>query len=118
MGRALFPADVVAFMQAAQPELWAQLSAQLGDELRPLIIEHLVRELDLKGTLTVLRRGFRFQGKTLRLAQFRPAHGLNPDAMALFDLNRLTVTRQVLCHPGKRDTIDMLFALNGLPVAT
>ncbi len=115
---ALFPDDTIAFMQEAQPKLWAQLSAQLGDQLKPLIIEHLVRELDLKGTLTVLRRGFRFQGKTLQVAQFRPAHGLNPEAIALFDLNRLTVTRQILCHPGKRDTIDMLFALNGLPVAT
>jgi type I restriction enzyme R subunit len=116
--RALFPADAVSFMQAAQPRLWNQLATQLGDQLRPLVLEHLVRELDLKGTLTVLRRGFRFQGKTLRVAQFRPAHGLNPDAMALFDLNRLTVTRQVLCHPGKQDTVDMVLALNGLPVAT
>ena len=115
---ALFPDYAMAFMQAAQPELWAQLAAQLGDQLRPLIVEHLARELDLKGTLTVLRRGFRFHGKTLRLAQFRPAHGLNPDTVGLFDLNELTVTRQVGCHPGKGDTIDMLFALNGLPIAT
>ena len=30
----------------------------------------------------------------------------------------LTVTRQVPCHPGKHDTVDLLFAVNGLPVAT
>ena len=38
--------------------------------------------------------------------------------MARFGLNELTATRQVRCHPGKNDTIDMLFALNGVPVAT
>ena len=38
--------------------------------------------------------------------------------LELFAKNRLTVTRQVPCHPGKHDTVDMVFAVNGLPVAT
>ena len=116
--RGLFPARVVAFMQAAQPDLWAQLVGLNGDLLEKLVVEQLVRELDLKGTLDVLRHGLRFQGKVLRLANFRPAHGLNPDAVERFELNELTVTRQVRCHPGKSDTVDMVFALNGVPVAT
>ena len=37
----------------------------------------LVKELDLKGSLHVLRHGFKFYGKTFRLAYFKPAHGLN-----------------------------------------
>jgi type I restriction enzyme, R subunit len=32
--------------------------------------------------------------------------------------NSLTITRQVRCHPGKHDTVDLLLAVNGLPVAT
>ena len=44
--------------------------------------------------------------------------GSIPEAVAQFDLNELTVTRQVRCHPGKGDTVDLLFALNGVPVAT
>ena len=38
--------------------------------------------------------------------------------LALYAKNRLTITRQVLCQPGKHDTVDLLFAVNGLPVAT
>ncbi len=30
-----------------------------------------------KGSLHVLRHGFKFYGKTFRLAYFKPAHGLN-----------------------------------------
>ena len=45
-------------------------------------------------------------------------HGLNPDALARFERNELTVTRQTPCHPGKGDTLDLVFALNGVPVAT
>ena len=82
------------------------------------ILERIGKELDLKGTLEVLRHGLKFVGKTFRLAYFKPAHGLNPDALAQFEANELTVTRQARCHPGKNHTIDLLFALNGLPIAT
>ena len=66
-----------------------------------------------------MRHGFKFlREKLFRLAAFKPAHGLNDEVLWLYQKNRLTVTRQVLCHPGKRDTSDLVFALNGLPVAT
>ena len=45
------------------------------------VADQLVKQLDIKGTLGVLRQGFKFQGKTLRLAFFKPAHSLNPDAV-------------------------------------
>jgi type I restriction enzyme R subunit len=66
----------------------------------------------------VLRHGFKFYGKTFRLAYFKPAHGLNEEVQALYAKNCLTVTRQVPCHPGKHETVDLLLAVNGLPVAT
>jgi len=115
---ALFPARVLAFLQETQPALWAEMEALHGAGLDPLLLTTLVKELDLKGTLHVLRHGFKFYGKTLRLAHFRPAHGLNEAVLALYAQNRLTVTRQVLCHPGRQDTVDFVFAVNGLPVAT
>ena len=49
---------------------------------------------------------------------FKPAHGANFETIALFAKNRLTVTRQVPCHPGDNRTLDMVLAVNGLPVAT
>ena len=118
VNRALFPARVIAFLRSTQPKLWEQAEASQGAELEPRLLERLCKELDLKGTLEVLRHGFKFVGKTFRLAFFKPAHGLNPDALALFGANELTVTRQARCHPGKNDTVDLLFALNGVPVAT
>ena len=116
--RALFPARVVAFLRAAQPELWGQLASQHGASLDAMVLDQLVKQLEIKGTLGVLRQGFKFQGKTLQVAYFKPANKLNPDAVAQFDLNELTVTRQIRCHPGKADTVDMVVALNGVPVAT
>jgi type I restriction enzyme R subunit len=116
--RALFPAGVIAFLQDSQSKLWAQMHALHGAGLEPLILNTLVKELELKGMLHVLRHGFKFYGKTFRMAYFKPAHGLNDEVLALYAKNQLTVTRQAPCHPGRHDAVDLLFAVNGLPVAT
>ncbi len=84
-----------------------------------MLLDTLVKELDIKGGyLHVLRHGFKFYGKLFRLAYFKPAHALSPDVLALYGHNQLTVTRQVPCHPGDHGTVDMVLAVNGLPVAT
>lgn len=116
--RALFPAEICRFLEKTQPHLWSAMRALHGDGLEKLLVNTLVKELDLKGTLHILRHGFKFYGKTFRLAYFKPAHGLADEVLALYRRNHPTITRQVLCHPGKHDTVDLLFSLNGLPVAT
>jgi type I restriction enzyme, R subunit len=116
--QALFPARIFALLQDTQPKLWDEMQKLHGAGLEHLLIATLVKELDVKGTLHILRHGFKFYGKTFRLAYFKPAHGLSYEVLELFRKNRLTVTRQVPCHPGKQDTVDMVFAVNGLPVAT
>lgn len=115
---ALFPEQVTTFLQDTQPDLWQKMVELHGDELAPMLIATLVKELNFKGTLHVLRHGFKFYGKLFRLAYFKPAHGLNDEILALYAKNRITVTRQVPCHPHNNDTVDLLFALNGVPVAT
>src|SRR5437016_10561352 len=69
--RALFPAQVHAFLEATQPRLWGELRKLHGDGLEALLISTLVKELDLKGALHILRHGFKFYGKTFHLAYFQ-----------------------------------------------
>lgn len=116
--RALFPDRVVAFLRDMHPKLWAKMDDSRSQNMEHLLIEELVKELDNKGTLYVLRHGFRFHGQTFHLAWFKPSHGLNPESLTRYERNELTVTRQVPCHPGKADTLDLVFAVNGVPVAT
>jgi len=115
---ALFPKRVTSFLADSQPRLWAQMQKLHGSGLEDMVIKALVKELSLKGMLHCLRQGFKFYGKTFKLAYFKPAHGLNYEVLELYAKNRLTITRQVPCHPGKNDTVDMLLAVNGLPIAT
>ena len=84
-----------------------------------MVVDQLVKQLDSERErfmccVTVSSS----RARRCRLRFFEPANKLNPDAVARFGLNELTVTRQVQCHPGKGDTVDLLFALNGVPVAT
>lgn len=116
--RALFPAQVFAFIADTQPKLWGEMRALHAAGLEALLVTTLVKELDTKGSLDVLRHGFKFYGKTFRLAYFKPAHGANWELLALVGKNRLTLTRQVPCHPSDNRTLDMVLAVNGLPVAT
>ena len=116
--RALFPERILDFIQATQSHLWRDMASLQGDKLKPMLLDALGKELDIKGSLHVLRHGFKFYGKLFRLAYFKPAHALSPDVLALYAQNQLTVTRQVPCHPGDHSTVDMVLAVNGLPVAT
>ncbi|MFY8042509.1 MAG: type I restriction endonuclease subunit R, partial [Rhodoferax sp.] len=111
--RALFPARVFAFIEATQPKLWADMAAQHGSNLQTMLLDALGKELDIKGSLHVLRHGFKFYGKLFRLAYFKPAHTLSPDVLELYAQNQLTVTRQVPCHPGDHSSTDMVLAVNG-----
>lgn len=123
---ALFPTDVIGFLRDSQPARWEQLQALLGARTEVTVLDALAKELELKGTLHVLRHGFKCYGKTLRLAYFQPNSGMNPEAAAKYARNRLTITRQVaftsvLKRPDgapRRCIIDVTLALNGLPVAT
>ena len=123
---ALFPADVTGFIRDSQPVRWQQLQTLLGARLEATLLDALTKELETKGTLHVLRHGFKCYGKTLRLAYFRPNSGMNPEAAAKYAHNRLTITRQVAFTSvmkradGKprRCVIDVTLALNGIPVAT
>lgn len=123
---ALFPTEVVAFLKASQGQRWEQLEKLLADKTENVVLDSLAKELNSKGTLHVLRHGFKCYGKTLRLAYFQPNSRLNPDAAALYARNRLTITRQVAFASvakkpdGKhrKCVLDVTIAVNGLPVAT
>src|SRR5690606_20162019 len=46
------------------------------------------------------------------------ASGLNPDAVALYNKNSLKVYRQIYYSKDNKNSVDVLLALNGIPVAT
>ncbi len=115
---AIIPKDLFSYIQGTQPDLWKTLTDQHKGDLEGPLLDALTKHLEMKGTLDVLRHGFKFYGKKIEVATFKPAHGLNPDILTRYGMNILTVTRQVKFAVGEDKSIDMLLSLNGLPVAT
>ena len=123
---ALLPADVTGFLSESQPATWQALEALLGAQTAPTVLDTLSKELELKGTLHVLRHGFRCYGKTFRMAYFRPNTTMNPEAAGSYAKNRLTIARQVAFTSvmkkadgkNRRCVIDVTLAVNGIPVVT
>ena len=123
---ALFPEDVSGFLKDSQPAKWEALEALLGPKTAATVLDNLSKELELKGTLHVLRHGFKCYGKTFRMVYFRPNTTMNPDAAENYARNRLTITRQVAFTSvmkkadgkNRRCIIDVTLAVNGIPVVT
>ena len=123
---ALFPGDVTGFLEDSQPAKWELLEALLGPKTAATVLDGLSKELDFKGTLHVLRHGFKCYGKTFRMAYFRPNTTMNPEAAGNYAKNRLTITRQVSFisvmrkadGKNRRCVIDVTLAVNGIPVVT
>ena len=62
--RALYPADVTAWLQATQPQAWESLRKNHGAALEAIVLDRLRKALDTQGTLDVLRVTDRHIGST------------------------------------------------------
>jgi len=116
--RAIFPSEALAFIQATQAKVWEKLESLHGEQTGERVLESLCKWLDTHGTLATLRHGFKCFGKTLRVAFFRPAHSLNPELEARYQANRLGLTRQLHFSPRSEKSLDVVLAVNGIPVVT
>ncbi len=116
--RALDPALVLSFIQATQGKRWKSLDDIHKPDTGKVVLDHLVKELDTKGMLKVLRQGFKCYGKLLRVAVFAPNNRMNPDTLTLYGKNVLSVTRQLYYGMDHSKSLDLALFLNGLPIAT
>ena len=119
--RALFPADVIGWLQESQPQAWAKLSSLNGAGTETAVLDRLVKTLSSKdgGTVHVLRDGFAMAGGgTLAMCQALPEDDRNQTVLTRYAANRLRVVPQLRYSLDKGDEIDLAFFINGIPVAT
>lgn len=131
---ALFPEDVLAWLEDSQPAEFAKVvrpgdtdaqSKAAGDS----ILARLAKSLDLDplkngGTIRILHEGFSMVplhggAVKFKLAQFRPATTNNPETLEAYAKMRVRVMRQVhysAKNPNK--ALDLVLFVNGIPVAT
>src|SRR5690606_37077154 len=103
-----------------QPKAWARLVALHAGEQNAAerFADRIAQEIDVRGTVDVLRHPVIDHGVEVRLAYFRPAHGLTPDLEERYERNRLTLVRQLAYEKNSNKPIDLRLLVNGIPVAT
>jgi len=140
---ALYPEDLLGFVQGTQPEQWQRFCALYPSHPEQHFLERVASQLnktdpnaaskDMRtfGTLGVLRHELRHRGTRFSLCQFKPEHDLNPDTLARFARNRCRVVPELIYSPWANKAhfeqtgskaqawrIDLVLFVNGLPVAT
>ena len=81
----LFKYEAIKFLQDTQPENWRKISNIHGSDVNDRIIQRICKEMDLRGSLDVIRNGFTDYGVRFKLAFFKPETGLNPETQELYD---------------------------------
>ncbi|MFB1036999.1 MAG: type I restriction endonuclease, partial [Sinobacterium sp.] len=140
---ALYPEDLLGFVQETQDEQWQKFKALYPNNAEQTFLERVAAQLNKAdpnaankamrtfGTLGVLRHDLRDRGTRFSLCQFKPEHELNPDTLAAYKANRLRVVPELVYSPwateehlaetgtkAKAWRIDLVLFVNGLPVAT
>jgi type I restriction enzyme R subunit len=115
---AIFPQMVLSFIRETQPKEWEKLEALHGEKTGEQIIADLCKWMDTYGSLATLRHGFKCYGRTLRVAYFKAAHGLNPELEARYAANQVGITRQLHYSSRSEKSLDVTISLNGIPVIT
>lgn len=110
----------IEFVKATQSKEYDYLNKIHKDGTANILIEDLVRALNSEheGTLNVLRHGFKSFGRMIHAAYFAPASTMNPETQSLYKANILTITRQARYSPKHENSVDIVLALNGIPVIT
>ena len=122
--RALYPEDVLGWLQDSQPEAWDKLLKLHGGAEASAagpVLDRLAKVLDSAegGTLNVLRRGFALAGAgQLAMSQAAPEDERNQTVLKRYAANRLRVVPQLVYSLDSEDRIDLVLFINGLPVAT
>lgn len=141
--RALYPEDLLGFVQTTQPEQWQKYQKLYPNDTETHFLNRVEqqlakansnavnKELRTFGTLGVLHHELKDRNTRFRLCQFRPDHDLNPETLERYHQNRLRVVPELVYSPyataehlaltgaqAKAWRIDLVLFVNGLPVAT
>lgn len=114
--------ELVTFLKQSQADQWARLvESGSEDQAEDLVMQRTLRKLrDEKagGAIALLRNTLRVQNASFEMAFPAPSNDLNPELERQHACNRFAVVRQVRCHHSNNETVDLVFFLNGIAIAT
>lgn len=116
---ALYWPDFVSWLEVISPEKIEKAKKSYQENWENVIKRALVKNLEDSGTVYVLRHGFGFAGLgTIECSGAKPEDRRNPRTNLLYEKNILRIMRQVHYQTAGDKSLDLVFFINGIPVAT
>ncbi len=117
---AIYPEDLLAWVQDSQEATWQKLIKNESDPATTLMkrIAKSINEPN-NDNIKILRNGFSLAGcGHISMSESAPEDMRNTAVLKRYSANRLRVVPQLKYHPTQEYAIDLVFFVNGLPVAT
>lgn len=114
----LFAQDLLRWMETAYEEEFSKFKAS-NSKWRETFLSRIEQTLIQKGTLRTLQDEIGIAGMPyFKLSEKEPENRENQKVVRRYGLNILRVMQQVHFRPESKETIDLVFFINGIPVAT
>lgn len=113
---ALYTNTLLRFVKETQEKAWRKYTRLTPHNPEGRFIQAFKEHCAKEGILSVLRNGLKTAGGTIRVCYFKPESGLNDEDRARYAANRVEVYRQWFYSADCTNSVDMVLALNGIPV--
>ena len=115
----LDPELTLKFIRETQPKKWVRFRQVYGEQAESKFFYRLVSEINRKGTINVLRNGFKDVGCYFNLFYPRPNNNKNPDLFEKFEKNIFSVIDELEYEDREKgNRLDLVIFINGLPIIT
>ena len=104
---------VIEFIQISQPDAWGKLVDQYEADVESEFLKRLDAEISDRGLLSVFREGVTDRGIKINIAFWKPQSHLNEEVWKDYEMNILSVMRQVKYSTKNENSIDVVISLNG-----
>lgn len=111
--------DFVNYLTAIAPQKIEKMQKELGSSWKVNLEKNLVRSLEVDGTVQTLRNGFVMAGyQTIECSGHYPDDVRIPNIAEKYNANILRIMHQVHYQTAGNKSLDLVFFINGIPVAT
>jgi len=115
----LDPELTLKFILNTQPKEWKKFQNIYKDDAEKKFLARLVKEIERKGTINILRNGFKDVGCYFKLFYPKPNTHKNPDLFKKFEENIFSVIDELKYEKKENgNRLDLVIFINGLPVIT
>ena len=107
------------FIQETQEKEWKKFERLYENKTEQKFLYRLVSEINKKGTINILRNGFKESGCQFKLFYPKPYNKKNPDLFNKFNKNIFSVIDELEYEERENgNRLDLVIFINGLPVIT